>query len=429
MPFVIILLNIFNPTSLSSDRPGVPFLSIPISAQAWAMGSTGTTLVEDPSVIQFNPGAIGFFDNFNITVINQGPPPGIGRVAEDVWLKALATLVYDETKNLIPEPSWLGWLHPDMRYIYGGCIIPFKRSINFGASYTYFATGKTDVIDENGQYLGSYTPYDYAIALSAGRCLKHLGIGITAKYIYSLLVPDWVPFWNGVNGNSWAIDFGIQYRYRGLTFGLAMQNLGPRINYSSWSSERLPTRFRWGICIEPVIILDSILIEEEMTFKVNDFLNVRYCIERSYDAKYPEEDIWNGRGMEIRILKYFSYRFGRFEWMGKSSGFGIVFGIYKIDMAKYYGDAYHVQLTINPGATRYLADNETKRKIFTLGSIFIVPGAAQFYKGEGIKGTVFFIPAILCANTYFTTDYEDKKLLSLLAIGGLYVSSAIEALR
>ncbi|MEO0142874.1 MAG: hypothetical protein ABIL15_05955, partial [candidate division WOR-3 bacterium] len=129
-----------------------------------------------------------------------------------------------------------------------------------------------------------------------------------------------------------------------------------------------------------------------------------------------------------KFFNYFSYRSGSFEWMGKSNGIGLNLGIYTIDVAKYYGDAYHVQVTINPALSNYATDDYTKRKVFTLSSLFIAPGSAQFYKGEGVKGSLFFIPGLILSNYYFNTKDESKKFLSLAGIGLLYFSSALEAL-
>ncbi len=66
--------------------------------------------------------------------------------------------------------------------------------------------------------------------------------------------------------------------------------------------------------------------------------------------------------------------------MGKSNGFGINFDLYTIDDSRFYDEFYHVQITITPEKTNFIADDAGKRKLFTICSIFIAPGAAQYYK-------------------------------------------------
>ncbi|MEO0182285.1 MAG: hypothetical protein ABIL40_02260, partial [candidate division WOR-3 bacterium] len=397
-----LLLSLFtNPvpdTIEQADPPGVVFLSIPAGARETGMGSSGTGKCDDPAGIKYNPGAIGFFNNFQLAITNQGPPPGAGRFLEDAWLKSLSFLLYEETKNLTPEPPWLGWLIYGMRYIYGICVCPIKNYGIFGLNYLYFTTGLTDIIDPQGNYLGSFYSYDYAIGITHGKCIKRLGMGFTMKYVYSFLFPDWIEWAEGGSGHTVAFDFGIQYRLKGLNGGISLLNLGPRIKYGDRAWDRLPTRFNWGISIEPVVILDSILLKDKLLFenlKFHDIINIKYNLDRSHDFEYPDTDIWHGSGWEFKFFNYFSYRFGSFEWMGKSNGIGLNLGIYTIDVAKYYGDAYHVQLTINPALSNYATDDYTKRKVFTLSSLFIAPGSAQFYKGEGVKGSLFFIPGLI----------------------------------
>ncbi len=414
------------------EQPALSILSVPAGARAAGMGSTGTGKSDDPIGIKYNPGAIGFFNDFQLAVMNQGPPPGMGRFFEDAWLKGLVFLIYKDTKNLTPESPWLGWLLSDMRYTYSAAVVPVKNYGVLALNYLYFTTGLTEVIDPQGNYIGSFYSYDYAIGVSYGKCIKRLGIGFTLKYIYSFLFPDWIKWAEGGEGYSGAIDIGVQYRLKGLNAGGSLLNFGPRIKYGERATNRLPTRLCWGISIEPITILDSILLSDKLEFgnlRISNILNIKFNLDRSYDIEYLDSDIWHGTGWEFKFLNYFSYRFGSFEWMGNSNGLGLNLGIYSIDVAKYYNDAYHVQITINPALTNYATDDPEKKKIFTISSLFIVPGSAQFYKGEGLKGGLFFIPGLILANYYFHNADDTKKFFSLTGIGLLYLISAIEALR
>jgi len=416
------------------ERPAVPILSLPAGARIVGMGSSSIGDGDDPIAIKLNPGALGFFEDFQLAIMDQGLPPGGGRILEDVWLKSLGKRFYNGTQNLTPEPPWLGLLHDGMRYIYGIGVLPLKNYGVLGMNYLYFTTGVTDVIDPYGNYIGSYMSYDYAIGASFGMRFKRIGIGMTGKYIYSSLIPDWVYWIKLGDGYSIAIDIGFQLKFKGLNFGISLLNFGPGISYGPNETFRLPTRLGWGFSIEPLIALDSIFFKTRFCINdinVTDVLNIKYNLDRSYDFDYPDEDIWHGSGWEFKFFHCIAYRFGSFEWMGKSNGIGLNLGIYSIDVTKFFYDfdSYHVQLTINPKLTKYTTDDYTKRRLFTIGSLFIAPGSAQFYKGEGIKGTLFFLPALLLGNYYFTNRDEAKRFLSLHWIGLLYFISAIEALR
>jgi hypothetical protein len=416
------------------ERPAVPVLSLPAGARIVGMGSSSTGDGDDPIAIKLNPGALGFFEDFQLAIMDQGLPPGGGRILEDAWLKSLGKRFYNGTQNLTPEPPWLGLLHDGMRYIYGTGVFPVKNFGIFGINYLYFTTGVTDVIDQYGNYIGSYTSYDYAIGISFGKRFGRMGIGMTGKYIYSLFFPEWIPWIEYGDGYTFAIDMGVQDRFKGLNFGFSLLNFGPGIKYEEESITRLPARLSWGISIEPIVVLDSIFFKGRLCINdinVTDVLNIKYNLDRSYDFDYPDEDIWHGSGWEFKFFHCIAYRFGSFEWMGKSNGIGLNLGIYSIDVTKFFYDfdSYHVQLTINPKLTKYTTDDYTKRRLFTIGSLFIAPGSAQFYKGEGMKGAFFFLPGIILGNYYFYNKDETKRFLSLSGIGALYLISAIEALR
>jgi hypothetical protein len=109
------------------ERPAVPVLSLPAGARIVGMGSSSTGDGDDPIAIKLNPGALGFFEDFQLAIMDQGLPPGGGRILEDVWLKSLGKRFYNGTQNLTPEPPWLGLLHDGMRYIYGIGALPLKK--------------------------------------------------------------------------------------------------------------------------------------------------------------------------------------------------------------------------------------------------------------------------------------------------------------
>jgi hypothetical protein len=421
----------------ADDNPVVVHLSIPPSATATAMGHAFVASIGDPSIVYYNPGALGIYDRFGFTFMNQGFPPGIARVIEEGLLTFTGKVLY-RNEAISPEPTWLP-LTEGMRSVCSAALLPHGTHGTFGVNLSYFTCGQTDVYNFEGQYLGSYELYDYAIGLSYGRKFsRRHGIGITAKYIYSTRITEWspqeLPELNG--GLTVAFDAGVLSRIYGFGFGASITNLGPRIKYAYdtiSTGYRLPTRYRWGISFEPVVMLDSLLSLSKYRINdmpVTDLFNIRFCYDQSYDPEETAaEQRWECSGWELTFLKHFSYRFGSFSIWGETSGVGLKLHNIELDVAKYYGDSYHVQISLfSHRPPEHIKENQKLHRAFIITTAALAPGGAQFYKGEGLKGSAFLAPALYLANAYYTTDNRTTKTLSLIGIVALYIGAAAEAL-
>jgi hypothetical protein len=148
--------------------------------------------------------------------------------------------------------NWLPGLYLGMSYQYTSLSLPIYKGLTLAPSITYLNTGKTEVINERGEYLGEYTTYDKVTAISVGiEPLSIVGMepilsfGITFKDIYSFLLPGWVlavmpelgiESDGDVDAACTAKDFGILIRSPSFSFGqiglgLGWQNIGDRIVY------------------------------------------------------------------------------------------------------------------------------------------------------------------------------------------------------
>lgn len=450
LKYPILITLMFSVNLSANERPGAVFLLISPGARAVAMGSAFTGLCDDPSLLYYNPGGLGLYNKFGFLVMNQGLPPGIGRFIEERFLEFAGDIFY-KNNSISPEPEWLSGLHPGMHYIYSAGIFPFKKIGNIGLSYTYLSTGITEVISSEGIYLGSYETYDYAVGLSYGtNILKRLGLGITTKYIYSLLVPAWV--WEkmpelgidkGGTGQTIAGDFGVLYKIWGCGIGFSVQNYGPRIKYMETSpGDRLPTRIRWGIVISPVVALDTILTisnYKALPFSISSIIDFKRVYDRSYDPKIPD-DIWKSEGWEFIFFRYFSLRYGSFTdslgWrIGPTEGIGFNLRNIQIDIATdqeiydFETENWRVQIILNAiKPPEKIKNNSQLHKWLTIASTSLAPGGGQFYKGEGIKGLLFFTPSLYLGNRYFSSHSNTTKTWTLIGLGALYLASAIEAL-
>jgi hypothetical protein len=339
-----------------------------------------------------------------------------------------------------PEPAWLVGLHGGMRYVCNTAVVPDVIFGTFGVNLSYFTTGQMDVYNFQGQVLGNYELYDYALGVSYSReFFRRLGIGITTKYIYSTRITELsfneLPSLNG--GQTVAFDAGLLCRIYGIGFGTSVTNLGPRITYASDTNTigyRLPTRYRWGVSVEPVVMLDSMLSLSEykiMNMPITEIVNIKFSYDRSYDPKATagSQHLWECSGWEFTFLKYISYRFGSFDVWGKTSGVGLKLPNFEFDVAKYAWDSYHVQISLySHPPPENIRKNKKLHKTFTIATAALAPGGAQFYKGEGLKGSIFLAPSLYLANSYFTTENTKTKTLSLIGITALYIVAVVEAL-
>ncbi len=414
----------------AADRPGAVFLTIPPSARTLGVATACVASSRDISSVLYNPGSLGFHDEFCLSVTNAGLPIGIGRGLEQGILAASGLVAYEEV--IRPDPPWLPEMLPDMRYVSGSCAMPLGRIGRVSLGYIRLGDGEFDVFDDQGRYVGSYEPYDVSPSVSFGRVFHNrLGVGITAKYIYSYLAPDWVirpehPWVpRRTSASSYAMDFGALFKIWGCGAGFSLQNLGPEIDYGTGSPCRLPTRIRGGVSFEPLVLLDS---TRDSHF--SQIFNVALTYDRAYDPEDPD-DTWRCTAYEFTLLGLFSYRKGSWNWWDEgSTGFGVNLRNIEIDVAKYFWwDSYHVQLTFHPlePPASIAEDPELNRKLLIV-SACLAPGGAQFYKGEGLKGSLFLLPAMFLTDTYFSANYNDGKALPALGVAAPYVAAGLEAL-
>lgn len=436
----VMVITLAYTNNLSADDiPGATFLTIPPGARALGMGGAFTGSLNDPSSFFYNPGAIGFYDRFAYVVVNQGLPPGVGRLIEQGLLATAGKILYDET--IPPEPAWYPQLNVGMRYVFSSYALPVDRMGNFGLHMTYLSMGETEVYDFQGVLIGTYETHDVAVGLSYGKTyLDRIGVGITGKYIYCYLVPPWV--WERVPelgilkggiGTAWAVDLGALCRVWGCGVGVSVLNLGTRITYAELGSpDRLPMRIRGGISVEPLVVLDSLFGGRNIKVlgkPVYDVVNVTLNYDRAYDPEQPD-DTWKYKGYEFTFLDFFSYRRGEWNELGASSGFGVNLRNVKIDVAEFSElNTYQVQLTLHAiEPPEHIKNNKNLHKWLTIASASFAPGGGQFYKGEGVKGSLFFVPGLCLGNSYLTSTSNTTKALSLAGLILLYVGSGLEAI-
>jgi hypothetical protein len=252
----------------------------------------------------------------------------------------------EKTHATLMHSNWLPGLYPGMYYEYAGLTHQVPGYGNVGVNIIYLTTGETDVINEKGEYLGRYTTFDVAVAGGYGYpVLPNLGVGASAKFIYSFLVPQWVfeampelGIERGGTGITWALDAGALYKpFDFLSAGLSVANIGPNIAYtSSGESDPLPRMLRLGLAYHPVRnkVADVAIVPEVSKILVGMFYDTTGT--KSFNRKLQEElrDAWKSIGVEASFIGLLHARVGYFEDLTGQRG-GIV--LEKESQTYHYG--------------------------------------------------------------------------------------------
>jgi hypothetical protein len=188
---------------------GAAFLKLAGSARESALGDAAAAGAQGADALFTNPAGLS-------TLLPESPSE--------------LSLTYD---NLL-ETSYLGTA------AWG---LPVGRSGAFGADLVYLSQSALTAYSGQGDAVGSFQPYDLALALAYARRFDGFALGGSVKMIRSSL--------DDVAGTSAALDFGAQAGNvclvgdRPLDVGAYLSNLGPAIKLGSLSAP-LPFAFTGG---------------------------------------------------------------------------------------------------------------------------------------------------------------------------------------
>lgn len=187
------------------DFSGILTLSTPSGARSIGMGEVGTALADDEDVLYYNPAGLGMQNNR--------------------WQRGAETNFYESPFPNFDLPNlgyyrWAGVYQPESGN-WGGFGFNFSK-VNFGI---------IDWTNDLGYFLGLPRSYEYVAGLSWGCRLAKIGLknqffGVSAKYVYSVLDPDYNTE-NAGAGKSLVFDFGYLWKFiPSMRFGLNLQNIG-----------------------------------------------------------------------------------------------------------------------------------------------------------------------------------------------------------
>jgi hypothetical protein len=301
------------------QNPGAVFLEIWPGTRPTALGGSFVSTADDASATFYNNGGLPFITGNYATLMHV---------------------------------NWLPGLYPGMYYEYAGFTHEFKQKGTLGVNVIYLTTGKTEVTNGAGQYLGTYTTFDFATSVGYGfEVAPNLGVGVGLKFIYSFLVPDWV--WiampelgidAGGTGTTWAADIGALWKpYKSLQAGISVANLGPNIAYTtSGASDPLPRTLRIGLRYSPVNndVIRVALTPEITKILVGMFYDPDNTKTFAQKLQYEWWEAWKSLGVEASWADFVVARVGYFEDITGARG-----GIVMSDLEGNIGTEQHLSIT------------------------------------------------------------------------------------
>ncbi|MDE0472383.1 MAG: type IX secretion system outer membrane channel protein PorV [Ekhidna sp.] len=325
----------------------VPFINFAPDSRASAMGDVGVATNPDVNSVHWNNGKFAFVD-------------------DDLGLS-------------FSHSPWLGNIVDDMSLNYLSFYTKIDQTQTFGASFRYFDLGDIQLVDEvNGQPvpLGIENPSELALDATYSRKLSEkMGIGVTARFIWSNLAGELNNAPDAKAGTSVAVDLGWYYRkpvvFSGrdaeISFGAHISNVGQKITYSAESNENfIPANLRVGTAFKTALDQFNSLT---VAFDVNKLLVPTSPIYQTDDNGDVVTDSSTGR----RIIasgrdpnrSLFSGTFGSFGDAPRGFSEELQEFIYSVGLEYWYKDVFAAR-------AGYFLEHENKgnRKYLTLGAGF-----------------------------------------------------------
>jgi len=325
----------------------VPFISFAPDSRASAMGDVGAATSPDVNSIHWNNGKLAFVENDLGFSFSYSP--------------------------------WLGNIVDDMSLNYLSFYTKIDQIQAFGASFRYFDLGDIQLVDEVNNMpvpLGVENPSELAFDATYSRKLSDkMGIGVTARFIWSNLAGELSGAPDAKAGTSVAVDLGWYYRrpivFSGknveVSFGAHISNVGQKITYSAESNENfIPANLRLGTSFKTDLDQYNTFT---IAFDVNKLLVPTPPVYKTDDDGDFETDpntnkriIASGRDPD---RSFFSGTFGSFGDAPRGFSEEVEELMYSIGLEYWYRDIFAAR-------AGYFLEHENKgnRKYLTLGAGF-----------------------------------------------------------
>ena len=218
-PIIVFAQSVTGSATQSASNSLV--VGITPDSRSGALGDAGVALSPDVNANFWNPSKLAFIDKDGLS-LSYNP-----------WLQ-----------HLVPDVS--------MAYLSYAHKLDDRNSI--GASLRYFNMGAIQLVDENQQDQGTFTPNQFAIDGSFARKFgDDFSLGLTMRYIHSALISS---SFERLSGNALAADVSLFYfkpvdefgKNATFAFGANVSNIGTKMSYTSTGDRNfLPTNLKIGV--------------------------------------------------------------------------------------------------------------------------------------------------------------------------------------
>jgi hypothetical protein len=251
------------------------FLFLDANARAVALSGAYTALAADANALQYNPAGLGRITRHQTTFMHN-------------------QYFQDITQEYLAYASPKGW----------------GAAINY---LDYGDTKNTTISNHTGAGLGNISAVDMAVSAGYGYALSEdLSVGAGIKFIKETI--------DHISGQGFALDMGVSYAVpmvQGLSFGAAVQNIGPAVKFQS-DKENMPLTTRIGAAYAFKALGQASVLSADL-------------------AKERSEDVLAGFGLETIVAKCLPLRLGyntrNNDGPGITAGLGYLFGNLNFDYA------------------------------------------------------------------------------------------------
>jgi hypothetical protein len=145
----------------------------------------------------------------------------------------------------------------DLYHVFAGGSFPIEDWGTLGGFMNYVSFGQNVTTDASGGDGQTFDAYELVGGLSYATRITHdLGLGVTAKFIYSALAQGVTSTGEKTDGiaRSYALDIGLLQKnlwLKGFSVGFVMQNMGPAVFYVDQAqSDPIPFTWKLGLAYE-----------------------------------------------------------------------------------------------------------------------------------------------------------------------------------
>ena len=234
---IILSLILFSQLSFAQGQAGSLFLTINPGARSNAMGEAQIGVANDAYATYYNPAGLTNLSSKEFSFMHT---------------------------------SYLPNLVDDMSYDFLTFAMPFREGESIGGHFTYLNLGDQVSTDANGNELGSFSSYMYALNLSYAKQIDDTSSwGVNGKYFYQELA---VINSLDASSGSFAVDVGY-FKHNAmdnpnLKLGAVLTNVGPGVSFDDGEEDPLPTRLGLGLSL--LTLEGQATVAFDLNYELND---------------------------------------------------------------------------------------------------------------------------------------------------------------